>query len=157
VPALAPGGIIMATGTVGRRAERRDAGGAAQALVLVSRSAAPIEEFEQDLTALGKLGRELAAARGRRGQPMKLGAPVATWRTRRNGMAAWQLTLPIPSHVTARDVHDAVAASRSPHAARVQLQVLRPVEPPRGRDRQPATERELRIGATAQHRGRELR
>jgi hypothetical protein len=143
----------MATGTLGRRAERRDAGVAAQVLVLVSRSAAPIEEFEQDLTAISKLGRELAGARGRRGHPMKLGPPVASWWTRRNGSWAWQLTQPLPSHVTARDVHEAVAATRNPHAARVQLQASRAEEARPGRDRQPATIRELRVGATAQHRG----
>ncbi len=145
----------MATASRVRRLER--VGVPPQALVLVSRSGSPIEEFEDDVAAISRLGKTLAEARRRARHPMKLGVPTATWWTRRNGTWAWQLTLPLPSHVTARDVHDAVTASRSVHAARVQLQLLHPEEARPGRDRLPSTAREVRVGATPQHRGRELR
>lgn len=147
----------MATAFRERKTERRATGAAPQALVLVSRSGAPTEEFEDDVEAINKLGRTLAEARTRAGHPMKLGEPTAYWWTRRNGTWAWQLTLPLPAHVTIRHVHDAVSAARSAHAARVQLQLLHPEAGPAGRDRLPSTMREVRVGATPQHRGREIR
>jgi hypothetical protein len=147
----------MATGTQERKAGRRAVGLATQALVMVSRSAARTEEFEEDVAAIRELGQELADALRRGGHPMKLGAPTASWWTRRNGSWAWQLTLPLPSHVTAREVHEAAEATRSDRAMRVQLQLLNPAEARSGRDRLPSTMREVRVGATPQHRGRELR
>lgn len=147
----------MATGTQERRAVWRAGVLATQALVLVSRSAAATAEFEEDVAAISELGKALADARRRGGHPMKLGSPTTSWWTRRNGSWAWQLTLRLPSHVTARAVHEAAAATRSDRAARVQLQLLNPVTAPSGRDRLPSTIREAREGATPQHRGRERR
>jgi hypothetical protein len=150
----------MATGSSERKTTRRTTAPAPQALVLVSRSAAPIEEFEADVATIGRLGKAIAETRGRARHPMKLGEPTARWWTRRNGTWAWQLTLPLPAHVTARDVHDAVTATRSVHAARVQLQMLHPEEARPGPHRLASTMREMRevrVGATPQHRGREVR
>jgi hypothetical protein len=150
----------MATGSSEQKTARRSTALAPQALVLVSRSAAPIEEFEADVATITRLGKAIADARGRARHPMKMGQPTARWWTRRQGTWAWQLTLPLPSHVTARDVHDAVEASRSVHAARVQLQLLHPEEARPAPHRLASTMREMRevrVGATPQHRGREVR
>ena len=75
---------------------------------------------------VGSSGRRSDVLRGRAGHPMKLGPPSAIWSTRRNGTRAWQLTLPLPAHVTVRHVHEAVEATRNAEAARVQLELLHP-------------------------------
>lgn len=147
----------MATVRQERRAAWRTAGAEEQALVLVSRSTASIEEFERDLATITRLGKVLAGQRERAGHPMKLGPPRALWSTRRNGTRGWQLTLPLPAHVTARHVREAVEATRNAEAARVQLELLHPEQPRLAHDRLPGLRREVRLGTTAQHRGRDLR
>lgn len=147
----------MATGMQERKAVRRPTGAMPQALVLVSRSAAPIEEFEEDVAAIARVGEALAAARGHAGHPMKLGPPHAAWWSHRNGSPAWQLTVPLPAHVTLRMVKEAAAEVRGGRAPCVQLQQIRPEELHAGRERLPSATREVRVGGTPQHRGREVR